>query len=133
MTESIKGIINRINSFCDELEFGEARRIIELNLKPLSNLSYYRLLNENAKVILKHILKQASNKDYKPLTRLEYLKINNINTYCSEFDISMLKRTLKDSIDFIQRPDVNALLNSNAKTILESMGAIIAGSTEDIS
>jgi hypothetical protein len=57
------------------------------------------------------------------------LIIDNINKYCSNFDIAMLKRAIKNSFDLLQRPDIFPLLNQDAKIILTDMGAIL-GSPE---
>ena len=43
----------------------------------------------------------------------------------------MLKRTLKDSIDLLQRPDAQAYLTETTKFLLGSMGAIISGNKKD--
>lgn len=117
-------IINKINKNCDALEFGEARRMIELNLTELQDLSNYLKLNSNASVLLKYVLDQEKTK-LNPLTRLEQFQISEINKYCTEFDISMLKRTIKNCLDLLQRSDIDNYLNANAKTVLASMGAFI--------
>ena len=127
----IKIIINNINKNCDELEFGEARRMIELNLKELQNPTYYFMLNSNATVLLKYVLNQEKTNS-KPLTRLEQFQINEINKYCTNFDISMIKRTIKNSLGLLQRPDIDQYLNANAKTVLFSMGAFIQKEMEHI-
>ncbi|OKL35517.1 hypothetical protein [Domibacillus mangrovi] len=127
MAVSIRTIISQLNKSCDDLEFSEARRLIELNIGNFSNPFYDRLLNPNARSLVKHIVGENNNPDYKKLTRLDMLTINNINQYCSEFDISMLRRTLKDAIDLIQREDVQALLNNDAKIVLDTMGALLGG------
>ena len=127
MSGNVRTLIYKINKSCDDLEFVEARRLIQFNLTTLSAPSYYRQLNENAKVLIKHIVNEQNNQDHKPLNRLELLKINNINQYCSDFDISMLKRALRDSLsmDLIQRPDVRNLLNKEAKIVLSTMGVLL--------
>lgn len=102
MAGSVRAIIFKINQNCEELDFIEARRVIEFNISKLSESAYYKLLNDNAKVLVKHITTEQSNRDYPPLTRLDKLKLNNINQYCSDFDISMLKRTLRDTIDLFK-------------------------------
>lgn len=120
----MKKIINLINEKCDSLEFGETRRIIELNRDDLQNPTYYFMLNTNAVILLKHILKQI-NSTIDPLSRLEQHQIREINKHCTNFDISMLKRTIKNCLILLQRPDINLYLNESAKTILASMGAFI--------
>lgn len=125
MSTNIKTIIFQINKSCDDLDFIGARQLIEMNLSRLSEAKNYRMLNMNAKTLIKHVIEDNSNENRKKLTRTELLTINNINEYCTHFDISMLKRTLRDSIELLQRPDVLPLLNSDAKIILENMGAIL--------
>lgn len=124
MSMRTKTMVMRINKNCDTLEFAEARRLIEFNLPALSHATYYKMMNTNAKVLFKHVINE-SNKNEQPLTRLELLKIQNINHFCTAFDISMLKRSLKDSMDLIQKPNVYNLLNSDAKIVLKSMGALL--------
>lgn len=127
----IKLIISSINKNCDTSEFGEARRMIELNIKELQNPTYYLMLNSNASILLKHILNQEKQNN-KPLSRLEQFQINEINKYCTNFDISMLKRTIKNCLSLLQRSDIDIHLNENSKTILSSMGAFIKNETEKI-
>lgn len=129
MADNIKKMIANINRSCDELDFIEARRLIEINLKPLSDPPSIRLLNSNARFLLTHIRSEKGNPSFEALTRVERHTINNINQYCTNFDISMLKRTLKDSMDLIQKPEALKLLNSDAKIILENMGAILGVET----
>lgn len=125
MSVKTKAMVLRINKSCDALEFAEARRLIEFNISLLSNAIYYQMLNTNAKVLFKHVINEHHNNSEVGLSRLELLKIQNINHYCSSFDISMLKRSLKDSMELIQRPNVFSLLNSDAKIVLKSMGALL--------
>ncbi|MBQ0138362.1 MAG: hypothetical protein KBT36_03625 [Kurthia sp.] len=125
----IKLIITTINEKCDSLEFSEARRIIELNITELQNPTYYSMLNANASVLVKHILNQI-NLNLSPLSRLEQHQINEINKHCTNFDISMLKRTIKNCLHLLQRPDIDIYLNESAKTILASMGAFIQRETK---
>ena len=122
---NIRVIIEKINNSCDHLEFIEARRLIELNFEKLKISTYYNLLNMNARTLIKHIMQEYETNGGKSLERVDLLKINDINKYCQQFDISMLKRALKDSMDLIQRPDVQKMLHENSKFILETMGALL--------
>lgn len=122
---NIRTITIKINKACEELDFAEARRLIEANLIKLSEANHYRLLDTNAKTLIKHVIADNDKDGSNKLTRTELLTINNINTYCTNFDISMLKRTLRNSIDLLQRPDVLPLLNNDAKIILDNMGAVL--------
>ena len=124
MMSKIKQFITIINKNCDALEFGDARRMMELNLEELQQPANYVLLNANATVLLKYILNQKQSTE-EPLTRLEMFQISEINKYCTNFDISMLKRTIKNCLHLLQRSDIENYLNANAKTVLSSMGAFI--------
>jgi len=127
MSGNIGTIVVKVNKACDELDFVNARGLIEANLLKLSEAKYYRLLNESGRVLIKHVLanNNGQNAAKKSLTRTDLLVINKINEYCSNFDISMLKRTLKNSLELVQRSDVLPLLNSDAKIILDDMGALL--------
>ncbi|MGG2055858.1 hypothetical protein ABFY48_15825 [Lysinibacillus pakistanensis] len=126
MAGNITTIITKINKACDDLDFVSARVLIETNLLKLSEAKQYRLLNSNGRVLIKHVLansKEATSEN--KLTRNDLLTIKKINEYCSNFDISMLKRTLKSSFDLVQRDDILPLLNNDAKIILDNMGALL--------
>ena len=125
MSGNIRTIVIKVNKACDDLDFVGARQLIEMNLIKLSEAKNYRLLTTNAKTIIKHVIKDNSNENHNKLSRKELLTINNINEYCTNFDISMLKRTLRDSIELLQRPEVLPLLNKDARFILENMGALL--------
>ena len=125
MSGNIRTIIVRVNKACDDLDFIGARQLIEMNLIKLSEAINYKLLNMNAKTLIKHVINENSSENNNKLTRKDLLIINNINNYCTNFDISMLKRTLRDSIVLLQRPDVLPLLNKDARLILDNMGVIL--------
>lgn len=125
MTGNIRTIIVKVNKACDDLDFISARQLIEINIIKLSEAKNYRLLNLNAKTLIKHVIKDNSNVNDQKLTRKDMLIINNVNEYCTNFNISMLKRTLRDSIELLQRPDVFPYLNKDARFILDNMGAIL--------
>ena len=125
MSGNIGTIIAKVNKASDDLEFVNARAMIEANLLKLSEAKYYRLLNTNARVLIKHIVAYNKQGGIMKRTRTELLIINNINEYCTNFNISMLKRTLKTSFELVQRPEVLPLLNKDAKIILDDMGALL--------
>ncbi len=127
MSGNIGTIVVKVNKACDDLDFVNARGLIEANLLKLSEAKYYRLLNASGRVLIKHVLANSNgqNEVKKTLTRTDLLVINKINEYCTNFDISMLKRTLKNSFELVQRSDVVPLLNNDAKIILDDMGALL--------
>ena len=120
----INDIVKKINTACNKLEYAEARNMMGLIKEPLKSVENYMLLNSNAQILFKNMIKQEEE-GIEPLTRLEMLKIAEINKYCSEFDISMLKRTLNTSYEVLQRPDIKMLLTIDANVILNSMGAFL--------
>lgn len=130
MASNIRTEIVKINHNCDNLEFVLARKLIEQNLTKLSEATYFRLLNSNARTLIKIVVDEKNNTKEDALTRLNYLTISNINEFSRNFDISMLKRTLKDNMALIQREDVQQILSKDAKIVLESLGAIIIGYKE---
>ncbi|MGE7841300.1 hypothetical protein ACQKNX_10945 [Lysinibacillus sp. NPDC093712] len=127
MSGNIGTVVVKVNKACDDSDFVNARGLIEANLLKLSEAKYYRLLNASGRVLIKHVLANSNgqNEVKKTLTRTDLLVINKINEYCSNFDISMLKRTLKNSFELVQRSDVLPLLNNDAKIILDDMGALL--------
>ncbi|MGE7091049.1 hypothetical protein ACQKII_06220 [Lysinibacillus sp. NPDC048646] len=127
MSGNVATIIVKVNKACDGLNFVSARGLIETNLIKLSEAKYYRQLNTSGRVLIKHVLADSKNQNETSckLTREDLFIINKINEYCSNFDISMLKRTLKNSFELMQRPDVQPLLNNDARIILDDMGALL--------
>ncbi|MCT6931021.1 hypothetical protein ACQKG7_13190 [Lysinibacillus fusiformis] len=126
MTGNMTTYITKVNKACDDLDFVSARVLIETNLLKLSEAKYYRLLNTSARVLIKHVLaNRQTQQECTKLSRADMLTIHKINEYCSNFDISMLKRTLKNSFELVQRPDIMPLLNNDAKIILDNMGALL--------
>ena len=126
MSGNITTIITKINKACDDIDFVSARVLIETNLTKLSEAKNYNLLNASGRVLIKHLLTDSTNQEESKnkLTRTDLLTIRKINEYCSSFDISMLKRTLKNSFELMQRSDVLPHLNNDAKIILDNMGAL---------
>lgn len=127
---NILQVVTKINYLCDELEFSHARKFIENNLDKLKERRICDKLNSNAKALLKHVTQDLETLNKKGLTRLDMLKINEINKYCTDFDISMLKRTLKDNLGLLYREEVYNYLTNNAKYILETMGVQLTGNRE---
>lgn len=127
MAGKMETIVMKVNKACDDLDFVHARGLIEANIVKLSEAKYYLLLNTNGRVLIKHILANSNRQSEttNTLTRTDFLVIQKINEYCSNFDISMLKRTLKNSFELVQRSDVLPLLNNDAKIILNDIGALL--------
>ncbi|WP_409300074.1 hypothetical protein [Peribacillus sp. SCS-155] len=114
----LNDIIGRINESIEELDLVTARKYMEDNLSILNENK--RLLNKNARELLDFL----SNRTEKPLTRQELASINAINSYASKFDLRGIKLFIKDNAQLFLREDVIHYLNSDAKIILEGMGAI---------
>jgi hypothetical protein len=118
---NIKEIIDLINKSVEELDFVTARMYIERNIDSL--VPHKNLLKSNAKDIL-NFLSESLQSDQKPLTRKDMITINTINSYAYKFNVKGIKLILKDNSKLFLREDIMNYLNSDAKIILEGMGAI---------
>ncbi|PLR94824.1 hypothetical protein [Bacillus sp. T33-2] len=117
-------LIQNINKSADELDFISARKFIEENLSIL--LDQKHLLNSNSRDLLNFII-QSKESGAEPLKRQELGIINALNTYASKFDLRGLKLTVKENATLLLRTDIVQYLNSDAKIILQGMGAINKG------
>jgi hypothetical protein len=116
-----KEIIDLINKSVKELDFVTARVYIERNIDSL--VPHKNRLEGNAKDIL-NFLSENLQSDQKPLTRKDMITINTINSYAYKFNVKGIKLILKDNSKLFLREDIMNYLNSDAKIILEGMGAI---------
>jgi len=122
-----KELIAIINKLVDELDFISARKLIEENMEWVNQ---YRVhLNSNAREILA-FLKHKLDSCEKPLTKSDIATINAINMYASKFDLRGLKLTIKGKEQLLLRKETLNFLNTDAKTLLESMGTIKKESQE---
>lgn len=115
-------LIVEINKSVEELDFATARKYIEENLDYLNNNKL--LLKSNARDILK-FLSDLKNSGYQPITRTEMAAISAINSYATKFDVRGIKMLVKDKAQLLLREDILSHLNTDAKIILEGMGAIV--------
>ncbi|MDQ0412743.1 hypothetical protein [Mesobacillus stamsii] len=111
----------KINKYVGEMELATARVYIEENVEILNE--HKNMLNKNARELLDFLLELQADGG-QPLTRKEMAIINAINTYANKFDVRGIKMLVKDNPNLLLRPDALAYLNSDAKTILQGMGAI---------
>ncbi len=114
-------LINQINKFVEDLDFVTARKLIEDNLEILKK---HRIsLKSNARELLK-IIEERSEAGNDPISRQEMATLLAINSYASKFDVRSLKIIVKDKAALFLRKDIVEYLNTDAKVILEGMGAI---------
>ncbi|MBT2681718.1 hypothetical protein J7E38_22425 [Bacillus sp. ISL-35] len=114
-------LIARINNRVEELDFAAARLYMEENIEILNeNRSH---LKSNARELLEFLTKRMEA-GQQPLTRKDMAIINAVNNYASKFDLRGLKVVIKDHSLLFLRGDIEAYLNTDARIILEGMGAI---------
>lgn len=111
----------KINKYVEDLEFATARVFIEENIDTLSD--HKNRLNKNARDLLTFLL-ELQKDGQQPITRKDLAVLNAINTYANKFDLRGLKVLVRDNTNLLLRKDVPAYLNSDARIILEGMGAI---------
>lgn len=114
-------LIARINNRVEELDFAAARLYMEENIEILNeNRSH---LKSNARELLEFLTKRMEA-GQQPLTRKDMAVINAVNNYASKFDLRSLKVVIKDHSLLFLRSDIESYLNTDARIILEGMGAI---------
>lgn len=118
---SIKELITKINQSVDELDLITTRKYIEANIDVLSDNK--RFLKSNARELLDFLTTRIASGN-ELLTRAELATVTAINSYASKFDVRAIKMTIKGKEALLIRKDFRDYLNSDAKIILESMGAI---------
>ncbi|PAQ14352.1 hypothetical protein [Bacillus sp. FJAT-42315] len=117
----LKHLIIEINRSVDELDYVKARKYIEDNMEVLEGNR--TSLKSNAREIMKFV-KERVNSGIEPISRQELAIIQAVNTYANKFDLRGIKTVLRDKAKVFQREDIIDFLNSDAKTILESLGVI---------
>jgi hypothetical protein len=114
-------LVARINNSVEELDFAGARMYMEENIEILNKNRNY--LKTNARDLLEFLTKRMEA-GQQPLTRKDMAVINAVNSYASNFDLRGLKVVIRDHSLLFLRNDIEAYLNSDARIILEGMGAI---------
>jgi hypothetical protein len=117
----IKELIAKINKSVEELDLVTTRKYIEENIEILNQNK--NLLKGNARELLSFLTKRMES-GIEPLTRSELATISAINSFATRFDVRSIKLTIKDKEQLLLRSDFVDHLNSDAKIILEGMGAI---------
>lgn len=114
-------LIARINNRVEELDFAAARLYMEENMEILNENRNH--LKSNARELLEFLTKRMEV-GQQPLTRKDMAVIGAVNSYASKFDLRGLKGIVKDHSLLFLRKDIGAYLNTDARIILEGMGAI---------
>lgn len=114
-------LIKTINKHVDELDYATARLYMERNIDVVE--ANRRLLNTNARAILKFLIEQKKSGD-EPLTRKEILVINAVNDYARQFDLHSIKVLLKNHSSLFLRQDLATYLGKDAQEVLKGMGVI---------
>lgn len=117
----LKELLLKINKCVDELDLVSARKYIEENLTILNDNKSF--LKGNGRELLEFLTKRLET-GHQPLSRSELAIVNTINSFASRFDVRSLKLVIKDKAPLLLNPEFINHLNSDAKIILEGMGAI---------
>jgi hypothetical protein len=114
-------LAQKINKSVEELDLVSARKYLEENKDLL--LANKNLLKRNARELFDFLV-SAPKTGTVPLTRDEISATNAINMYATRFDLRGLKIAIKNHSELLLRADVIPYLNTDAKILLEGMGAI---------
>lgn len=117
----ILDLVFKINSSVEELDFATARFLMEENIEILNENRNY--LKSNARELLEFLTTRRES-GQSTLTRKEMTIIQAANGYAAKFDLRGLKMVIRDHSVLFLRDDIEAYLNSDARIILEGMGAI---------
>ncbi|WP_456277255.1 hypothetical protein [Bacillus sp. AK128] len=117
----LKELISKINKAVDELDLVSARKYIEENHEILN--ANRSLLKGNARELLLFITSRVES-GQEQLTRSELATVSAVNKYATNFDIRSVKLAIKDKQQLLLKADFINHLNSDAKVLLEGMGAI---------
>ena len=118
---TIKELITKINQSVDELDLVTTRKYLEENIDLLKDNK--RFLKSNARELLDFLTSRLES-GYEPLKREELATVTAINSYATKFDVRSIKMIIKGKEQLLIRKDFVDYLNSDAKIILEGMGAI---------
>lgn len=116
----IDQIIDRINELCMKSDFVTARIYIEHNINKLEVGPNYVRLNQEAKQLY-HITKDNKNNKLN-LSRLEIHTINQLNKATNNFDLSTIRLIMQNSQELIDKREVQLLLTTTSKSVLETLG-----------
>ncbi|WP_433745029.1 hypothetical protein [Falsibacillus pallidus] len=117
----IYDLLKKIEHAVEEHDLVSTRVYIEENLDLLYQNRH--LLKGNARELYEFLL-ERKDEGSKPLTRQEIMAVNIINTYAKQFDLRGLKLSIKNHAALLLQKETRQYLNSDARIILEGMGAI---------
>ncbi|MBS4174324.1 hypothetical protein [Bacillus sp. FJAT-49736] len=115
----LREIMTEIAKSLDDHDLISVRKNIEDNIEILSQ-NKHRLKGKLKSAF--DFLTNQSNKE--PLNRSDVAVINTINHYATNFDVRGIRIVLKDHFILFFKDETVEFLSSDAKIILESMGAI---------
>ena len=118
---NLQELADKINRCVEELDLVSARKYMEENTELLKQNK--NLLKRNARDLFDFLINSLESGAV-PLTREELSATNAINLYATRFDLRGLKTSVKNYSGLLLREDVLPYLNSDAKILLEGMGAI---------
>ncbi|QUG40534.1 hypothetical protein KD050_14675 [Psychrobacillus sp. INOP01] len=116
-----RDLLKQINNSMEKLDLISARKYIEQNLELVGN--YRHLLRSNGRALF-DFLRNEKDSGREPLDRREMTILYSINRYASSFDIRGLKLLVNNYPDLLMRQEIQAYLNDDALTLLESLNVI---------
>ncbi|KAA0547088.1 hypothetical protein FZW96_13990 [Bacillus sp. BGMRC 2118] len=117
----VKDLIENIHKRVEDLDLVTARKYIEDNIELLKGNR--NLLKGNARELLSFIIARIESGEVK-LAREEIATALTINKFATNFDLRSLKLAIKGKEQLLLSKEFIGYLNSDAKTILQGMGAI---------
>lgn len=116
-----RDLLKQINNSMEKLDLISARKYIEQNLELVGD--YRHLLRSNGRALF-DFLRNEKDSGREPLDRREMTILYSINRYASSFDIRGLKLLVNNYPDLLMRQEIQAYLNDDALTLLESLNVI---------
>ena len=113
--------LKQINNCMEKLDLISARKYMEQNLELVSK--YRHLLRSNGRALF-DFLRSEKDSGHEPLNRREMTILYSINRYASAFDVRGLKLLINNYPDLLMKQEIQAYLNDDALTLLESFNVI---------
>lgn len=114
-------LVTKIHKSIEDADLVTARKLIESNMDSLNQQR--NLLKGNARELLAFLTDRAASGN-EDLTRSEMATTLSINSFATKFDLISIKATIRGREQLLLKKDFSNHLNSDARVILEGMGAI---------
>lgn len=125
----IKELITKINKSIDDVDLVTARILIEANIDILNQ--YRSILTGKTRELVKFLTTRLESGE-EQLTRSEMATVMAVNSFATKFDVRSIKTAIKGKEQLLLKSDFLNHLNSDAKVILEGMGAIESKKSSEV-